>query len=206
MKRQTIGQTPFIIREEMPAQVNLQNRWGSLLVIIMTVAGLLAAFLLRDTILSASIFFENLEAGLALRYPASWIVETEGDFVLRVTDPESLPFKTTITASVRIIGLETSAVSVVNRITLERSPSLPGYDVLESREIQTPYGIAESVSFTYIAIENNPLLQSIPVPMRGQDIIFIKERQAIILTYTAARENFDPDYFYFENMLRSLVF
>ena len=97
------------------------QRWASVLTIALALIGLGIGFLMKDQIISATVPFRDLAAGILARYPQGWLLDTEGDYVFRVRDPEAPRFLTTLQVQVIPIGEDAAARNILDDLTLKRA-------------------------------------------------------------------------------------
>jgi len=65
---------------------------------------------------------------------------------------------------------------------------------------------ATAMNYTYANIESDPFLETVPVVVRGIDILTIRRGQAIIITFLSDASSYNENYAYFERFLASLEF
>ena len=90
---------------------------------------------------------------------------------------------------------------------MNRAPTLDGYRILSREPFILPdESDATAMSYTFVATESNPFLESIPVVVEGLDILTIRRGQAIVITFLSDAESYDQNYAIFEQFLRNLRF
>ena len=187
--------------------ITQRQRWGHYLVLIFGVIGLAIGLNLRNTVLNASAFYTDSRAGVSALYPQNWLLDTDGDYVFRVRDVIESGFKTTIQVSVHPVGAATESRNILDSLTLNRSQTLAAYEVLSREPFVLPdETMATSMTYTYVAAETNPFLQSIPQVILGIDVLTIKRGQAIIITFLTDAEQFDEKQAIFNQFLSNLEF
>jgi len=190
------------------ADLTSAQRWGSYLCVIMTLVMIVAGFFLRANILNATRRFESPEVGIAVRYPATWLIE-EGTrpMIFRVTDPAAIPFKTTISVSIIARGATSSAEEVLRDLSLKRSSQIAPYKSLGIETIQLRNGTeARQQTYAYAAVENNPFLQSEPIIVRAVDVVILRGSQALIITFETDGRSFEQNQHFLDAFLASLEF
>ncbi len=189
-------------------QLTFRQRWNHYLVIITSLLGLFIATNIRDNALYAVTPYVNTTAGIRALYPRNWLIDTSGDYIFRVQDASRVGFKTTIQVSVQAISSNTSTRNIVDALTLNRSQLLAAYRALPANNaFILPDGTqATSVSYTYASIDADPFLDTIPVVVRGIDLLSIKRGQAVIITFLADSNTYANDYRIFERFLNTLEF
>src|SRR5689334_1833197 len=164
----TIVEITHFAGELTPRQV-----WGHNLVVILSALMLFVGINLRDSTLNATRSYSNLEAGIRAEYPENWLIDTSGDYVFRVRDVSQIGYPTTIQIAVRPVGADTPPRYLFDALTLNRSQTLASYNPLASglSFILPDETEASAMKYTFVASGNNPFLQSIPIVVRGVDIL-----------------------------------
>jgi hypothetical protein len=192
---------------EEPRRPSTRQLWSGLLALGATLLALLGGLVVRDSVLADTVPYEDPAAGLAVRRPAGWLLDAQGDYVFRLQDPAARPFKTALQVSVVTIGPDATGRNVLDSLTLKRSASLSGYRVLSVADpVPTLHGSAAEMRYAYVASEADPFLETLPVVVLGMDVVYLKGDQAIVATYLADVDQFEKQYFRFEQFLASLQF
>jgi hypothetical protein len=191
-------------------QLNFRQRWASYLTIGMAILGLLIGVFLRSRVINATSFYQNSQNGISGRYPANWLL-TEADegenVVFRVENPAAFPFKTLMQVALRISGPDEQANDVRDQLNISRASQFFAYRALDTSPITLADGSnALKMNYAYVANDPNPFVQSVPIVVQGVDIIVLRNRQVLIISYRAESSTFDQDYHYFDAFLRSLQF
>ncbi len=189
-------------------QLTFRQRWNHYLVIVAALVGFLVAIYLRDNALNAVTPYNNTTAGISALYPHNWLIDTSGDYIFRVQNASRVGFKTTIQVGVQAVSSNTTTRNLVDALTLNRSQLLAGYHALSSNnEYILPDGSqATLVNYTYAAVNADPFLDTVPIVVRGIDILSIKRGQAVIVTFLADSNTYKADYKIFERFLNTLEF
>ncbi|MCU0482201.1 MAG: hypothetical protein MUE54_13480 [Anaerolineae bacterium] len=186
-----------------------QQRLGHFLTILVIILGLLYSLNLRGGVVSATVPYTDLQAGIRVNYPANWLLDTLGgsDYVFRVRDMSRTGFKTTLQVSLRPVSADMTERNVLDALNINRPISLSTYDIQSVEQImltsETP---ATLMRYTYVDTENNPFLESFPIVVAGEDILTLSGGQAIIITFRADARTFDQDRAIFLQFLRTLEF
>jgi hypothetical protein len=184
------------------AQTTLRNdRYGSALAVIVTAGALVLGMLLRQSQLSSTIPFVDRTAGIQTRYPAEWLLDTEGDYVMRVSDPAARPFKTTYQIQVVPSGPQTSVRNVLDNLTLQRSSELAAYRVLSVQEVS---GQVTRMDFAFVDTDPNPFLERLPVVVLGTDLVVLEGDRAIVITLLASENSYSREVPRFERFFAAL--
>lgn len=191
---------------ESQETLSFKQRWNSYLAVFAALVAVLAGLTMRDNALTASLTYEDLEAGVRAQLPASWLLETEGpDYIFRAQDPAALPFKTLLQVSVLPVGPDATPANVLYLLEISRPNTFANYHVL-SRENVTLRDGSEAIrmTYTYVQDERNPFLESLPVVVEGVDVVVLRRSQAVIVTYRDEQSSFDDNLYRFENLLQTL--
>lgn len=184
-----------------------QERWANWIALGVTLLALFGGILIRDSVILETVFYEDPSAGISARRPAGWLVDRGEDYVFRLSDPKARPFKTALQVTVLPVGPDATGRNALDLLSLRRSTQLSGYRVLSVRDsVNTARGPASAMRYAYVASEANPFLETLPVVVRGVDVVFFKSNQAIIASYQANLDRFDDEYFRFEQFVASLRF
>jgi hypothetical protein len=185
-----------------------RQTWSHNLVLILSGLMFFVGINLRDSTLNATRQYTNLEAGIRVEYPQNWLIDADGDYVFRVRDVSQIGYPTTIQISVRPVGADTPPRYIFDALTLNRSQTLASYSVLASglSFILPDETEASAMEYTFVASGNNPFLQSVPIVVRGVDILTIRRGQAIIVTFLSESNSYNQNYAVFQRFINSLEF
>jgi hypothetical protein len=197
----------FVEVLESVGGLSYRQRWSHYFVLIFSLLALLIGINLRDGALNAITLYVDSRSGIRARYPQNWLIDTQGNYVFRVRDTAERGFNTTIQVSVVPVGAGMQAKNVFDALSLSRLQTLAAYQVLGIE----PFSLAgdeNSVSMTYVyaAAQGDPLLQSVPLIVRGVDVLTIRRGQAVIVTFLADSSLFDEEYTIFQRFLSNLEF
>jgi hypothetical protein len=201
--------TPTIIeigREE--ARGSLRQRWSHYFVLIYAAVSLVIGINLRDSVLYATRQYVDVESGVRASYPQTWAIDSEGDYVFRVRDLSRVGFKTAIVVDTQPVSLSTTPRNLLDALSLDRAQTLGVYRILSIEDSvplpdDTP---ATRMIYTYVDVETNPTLQTLPIIVEGLDVIAIREGQAIILSFLSDANTFESQLPVFERFLDALQF
>jgi hypothetical protein len=185
-----------------------QQRWSHALTLLVGALALLYGLNMRATTLNATEVYTNVQAGIRVSYPRTWLLDEGGDHVFRIRDMSRVGFKTTISISIQPVGTGMTASNVLDGLNIARPQTLATYGILsEEVDYTLPDDSgATALNYTYVEVENNPFVESVPVVVLGRDILTIKGGQAIIITFRADSLTFDQDIAIFNRFLESLEF
>ena len=88
-----------------PPPLTRNQRWANMLVVVVAVVGLSIGLLIKNQAVSSTVPFRDLAAGILAQYPERWLLDTGGEYVFRVQDPESPGFRTTLQVDVVVIRM-----------------------------------------------------------------------------------------------------
>ena len=184
-----------------------QQRWSHLLTVILAGIMLFYGWNLRSGWLNATTNYTNVQAGIVAEYPQNWLLDEDGNYVFRVRDMVQLGFKTTIQVAVSPVNENMTERNVLDTLNITRPNLLATYNVLSIETITLPDETpATMMNYTYVDIEPNPFLESVPIVVTGRDILAIKGGQAIIITFRSDALQFDEQLQIFEVFLDNLEF
>lgn len=196
-----------IVNDASSNELTLRQRWSHYLVIIYGLLMLFVGINLRDSILYATVPYEDVRVGIRAFYPQNWLLDTTGNYVFRVRDMTQPTFKTTIQLSIVPITASSSSRILLDNLSLSRFQLLAGYRQFPREEIVLSNGVnATSMEYTYVSSEIDPFLESIPVVVEGIDIVIIQRGQAVIVTFQADANKYEELYPAFETFLNDLEF
>ena len=196
--------TEFVeIRESAP--LTFTQRWNTYLAIVLAAGVMVLGITLRDSNLNATVTLENLESGVRAQVPANWLQDTRGDdYLFRVRDPNAVPFKTTLQVSVLTVGPDATPDLVLNLLTMQRSSRFATYHEISRSDAMLRDDPAKRMVYAYTEFERNPALQSLPMVIKGVDLVVLQGTQAVVVTYREEQSAFDDHLYRFESLLRTL--
>jgi hypothetical protein len=184
-----------------------QYRIGHFLTIVACLLALLYGINTRSSILSGTTPYRNVQFGIAVNYPQNWLIDTDGDYVLRVRDMTRIGYKTTMQIAIRPIGGDMTERNVFDNLNLVRSRALSTYDVQSTDEIRlTEDVIATAMTYTFVDTATNKFLQTVPTVVTGRDILIIRGEQAIVVTFRSGSDTFEDDIAIFDRILSTLEY
>lgn len=189
-------------------ELSQRQRWSHYFALIFGAAAFVIGINLRDSILNASTLYTNSQAGITAEYPANWLIDSSpGNYVFRVRDPSQIGFKTTFQVMVSPVSPSATARNVLDALSLNRAPTLAAYNVLAVEPFVLPDETpATAMTYTFVATEANPFLESVPVVVEGLDILTIKRGQAIVISFLSDSRTYEQNYVIFERFLQNLKF
>jgi hypothetical protein len=182
------------------------DRFGEVLVAVLFVVFFGLGLLIQQRSSNRLWSYSSREAGIDATYPAGWLFDEQGDYVVRFSDPKERPFKTQFTISVVPAGGQASIRTVLDGQTVQRSSDLAAYRVLEVGESTGIFGDTVTMDFAYVDADPNPFVQRLPVVVLGRDILFRDGDRVVILTYMAQADSFDEMLPAFERFQSSIQY
>jgi len=126
--------------------------------------------------------------------------------LIRATDRTSAGFATTYAISKLAVAADVTPAQAASFQTLDRSQQLTGFRVLNQQTVLVNGQEAYQVS--YVFVESDPDLTSADIPsvVRGMDYTFVKDGQAITVSYWADDQEFEAGLNLFNRFLSSVKF
>ncbi|MFN8529613.1 MAG: hypothetical protein U0670_13465 [Anaerolineae bacterium] len=192
---------------EEQRQLSLRQRWSHYLVIFYGVLMVIVAINLRDSILYATVPYEDVRAGIRCLYPQNWLLDTDGDYVFRVRDMTQPDFKTTVQVQIIPISPSSTVRNLLDDLKLTRAQVYAAYQQFPREEITLANDIpASSVEYTFVSSGTDPFLETLPTVVEGQDIIVLQRGQAVVITFQSSAERYEQLYPIFQTFLDDLEF
>ena len=167
-----------------------RDRWADWLVVGVVIVALLVGWAVKAWTVSGTESFLDPETGLALNYPAGWLMGSAEDYVFRARDPQSGPFKITyqVTAGKLDPARPVSLVDAVNATSVSRARKLTAFRLLDietvGEEGQSPSAIWSS--YVYVEKKPDPFRESLPVVVLGLDYTAVKGEYLYTFTLLAS--------------------
>jgi hypothetical protein len=189
---------------EVISGLTQNDRFSAILVALITVAALGLGLIIKQRSSTDTWYYESREAGISASYPAGWLVDERGSYVVRMRDPKSRPFKTQYYITIVPMGGQTSIRNVLDSLTLQRSTELPAYRVLSIQQVNTSGVAVTRMDFAFVDADPNPFIQRLPVAVLGTDTLILDNDRAIIVTFMSDKADFDKNHPTFDRFLASL--
>jgi hypothetical protein len=196
-------------RRTTAGDITTRQRWSHYFVIGLGILTVFILFNLRQNALDAVSLYQNNEEGIVAYYPLNWMLDEAGgdDYVFRVRNMQEIGYKTTFQLSVQTVGGDIDQRTVFDTLAIRRAQTLTAYRTLSI----TPFPSlndreAAAANYQYVATDPNPFQESVPIVVRGIDILTINRDQAIIITMIASSDRFEENWQLFERFLRRLEF
>jgi hypothetical protein len=184
-----------------------RQRWSNVLTFAVALVLFGFGVSLRQSALTATVPYTDIQAGITAFYPENWLLDTAPDYIFRVRDTTRQGYKTTIQISVQPASASTTERNIADRLSNARARTFTGYNVLAVEPYELRDGIeAQAVSYSYVSQEASPFLQGIPGVVVGIDILTITRGQALIMTFRAEASIYDQEFARFEQFLDTLEF
>ena len=185
-----------------------RQRWSLFLTLAFSAVALYVGTYLRDEALNATVTFVDSQAGIRAEYPENWLVNTTGDAAFQVRDLATSGFKTTIKIAIQPINPDvTTERNVLDALTLQRAQTLPSYTVQSVEAYTLPNeDEAVRVDYTFVAVAENPFLESVPIVVQGVDMLVNRQGQALVISFQYDVSTFQQNFAVFERFLDTLEF
>jgi hypothetical protein len=202
-------QAPIIIEVGPQEQSgSLRQRWSHYFVLIYAAVSLIVGVNLRDSLLNATRSYVDVASGVRAAYPQAWAIDRDGSYVFRVRDLSRTGFKTAILVDIQPVSLNTTPRNLLDALSLDRAQTLSSYriDSIDEDSALPDETPATRMIYTFVNVETNPTLQTLPIIVEGLDVIAIREGQAIIVSFLADADAFEEQLPIFERFLNALEF
>jgi hypothetical protein len=169
---------------------------------------LLTGWALKSWAEGTATTFTDLDAGLSLRYPASWVPQAIKGTLLSIRDLQSEGrLKTTF--SVAVTELETAAAMPVQEMVKpfaeKKGEELSAYRILEVRDTEVDGVQAASISYAYVdEPKESPFQTSLPVVVQGTDVLVSHGTNLYVFTFAAPTTTFSEEAVILDSILRSV--
>lgn len=199
----------FTIREAFGEDSGISRRVevNSILAIVLAVGVFVAGMLIRDSVLTATVFYSDEQNGIRAQLPANWILSTNNpDYIFRVEDPSARPFKTLIQVSLQTVGLEASPRNVADLISIQGQARFTAFRELTREETRLGEDEAFIITYQYVETEPNPFLARLSIVVRGIDVVVLRGNQAVIFTFRDADSTFEAHRYRFDDFLATVEY
>jgi hypothetical protein len=173
-------------------------------VILIAFSAMALGLLLRQRTASETWRYSNPQAGIEAAYPAGWLTDQEGTYIVRIADPRARPYKTQYVIQIVPVAGQTSVRNILDNLTLQRSVELSAYRVFEVMEANAGGRTVTRMEFAFVQTDANPFVERLPVVVQGLDVVILDADRAIILTLMADRESYAENVELFEEFVGSL--
>jgi hypothetical protein len=190
--------------QDVAADQTRNDRFSSLLVIIVVLLFLSLGLVNRQRIDAQLWNYNSRISGIEATYPAGWLVDESGDYVVRMRDPRARPFKTQYQVKVVPAGGQTSIRNVLDGLTLQRSSDLAAFRVLSVEDISIGTTTLTRLNFAFVDADPNPFIQRLPVVVKGIDVLVRDGDRVIVVTFMSEEDTFDQNQPDFDRFLQSL--
>ena len=194
----------FSADREYHSSFTRNDRFSVILVMMLMTAAIGFGLLLKQQNSARTIRYESRTAGIAAQYPAGWLLDERGNYVARMRDPRSRPFKTTFTISAVPAGGQTTTRNILDGLTIQRSADLAAYRVLSIEDFTRGSTKYTQLSFAYVDADPNPFIQRLPVVILGIDVVIPNGSRSIIVTYMADQASFEKERPVFDQFFASI--
>lgn len=192
--------------EESASDLTRNDRLATALILVLVASLILAGLIIRQRTTTATWQYSSREEGLEVAYPAGWLIDEQGGYVMRARDPKARPFNTRYQIVAVPAGAQASIRNVLDGLTLQRSTDLAAYRVLSVEEANLDGTTVTEMNFAYVDADPNPFVQRLPTVILGRDIVIRDGDRAIVATYMTDRDSFEAGLPDFERFVGSLSY
>jgi hypothetical protein len=189
---------------EAVSHLTRNDRFSAILVVIVTLTAISLGLVIRQRNVSQVWGYTSREAGIEAAYPAGWLSDEEGPYLVRLRDPKSRPFKTQITITIMPASSSSSVRNVLDALTIQRSVDLPAYRVLNITERSSGGLNFTEMDFAFVNADPNPFAQILPVVVLGTDLVIIDGDRAIVATFMDEQSTYPENLPVFQRFFASL--
>ncbi|HET6262698.1 MAG TPA: hypothetical protein VFG99_10750 [Chloroflexia bacterium] len=192
------------VRTAAPAPRRTTNeRVSALLVVLVTLVAIIAGFLLRNSVETATRSFQT-PYGLTIAYPDGWRIN-DSDAANRVvmSDPGSGRFPTTFEVENVVVDASATFTDVLGTVgqnlATSRGTDLTAYKVLDiqnqrvengNRVGLTIKGLPAMITrYAYVSTPKSVLTEGIPTVVVGTDYLLLKGNRVYVFTVQSTEEN-----------------
>jgi hypothetical protein len=186
------------------SRLSRNDRFSAILVVIVAVTAISLGLVIRQRNTSQVWQYVSREAGIEALYPAGWLADEEGSYLVRLRDPKARPFKTQITITILPASSTSSVRNVLDSLTIQRSVDLPAYRVLNITERTTGGLNFTEMDFAFVNADPNPFAQILPVVVLGTDLVIIDGDRAIVATCMDEQSTYPENLSTFQRFFASL--
>lgn len=188
-------------------QLTQRQRWSVYLSLVVLALGLYIGYTFKESALTQTVIYSNVEAGLTAFYPSGWLLDEDGDYIFRVRDMTNRGFKTTIQVQTLPVSADIVERNLLDQLTLVRSQFLIDYNVLGYSDFElSNENTAIAMTYTFVSRETSPFLEGIPSVVIGLDVLTIQRGQALIITFRADSNIYQQELSVFNQFLDNLSF
>ncbi len=192
--------------QEPAPSLTKNDQFAAVLVIALAVGSVLLGLLIRQRDQGRTWLYVNQQAGIQASYPAGWLVDERGSYLVRIRDPRARPFKTQYLITIIPVGSQSTIRNILDNLTLQRSIDLSAYRVLSVDEVARGGTNLTRMSFAFVDADPNPFIQRLPVVVLGTDTVILDGNRAIVVTYMAEQSSFEANQAAFDRFLASLQY
>ncbi len=196
-----------ILDELTQDTITTRQRWSHYITVALGILAVVILINLRANIQSAASQYVNNAEGITAYYPQNWLLEeSDGtDYIFRVSNLREIGFKTTFQVSVEPVNQLTTSRTIFDALSMQRAQNLTAFRRLS---IEPYTGSADfeatTANYLYVATDTNPFQQSVPVVVRGIDILTLTRDQAVIITMLSNADTFEENLVLFEQFVNRL--
>ena len=188
-----------------PKTVSLGDRYAEITVVIVTVIALLAGWYYKTSVETRSVAFES--GFISASLPAGWLKsETQGGDLVTVKDFTSSGFPTTFSIRQSQVSKDVTYNLFASAETRTLSQDLIAFRVLSQQKVIVNGAEAFEIKYVFVDSDPNAARQDLPAIVKGLEYIFIKDGQAVVVTYQADQADYEAGLGLFRRFLSSVKY
>nr|MBN1229304.1 hypothetical protein [Anaerolineae bacterium] len=190
-----------------PSQVppiTRNDRLSTVMVFVLLIGLFVVGTLIRQRYTERQWTYTSSVYGFEALYPAGWLTDEQGDYIVSIRDPGARPFKTEFRISVVPVGIQASTRNVLDTLTIQRSANWIAYRVLGIDSYTVGNVVYTQMDFVFVETDNNPFVQQLPAIVLGRDILIRDGSRVIVVSYLSGEADFEKQLPLFERFLESL--
>jgi len=173
-----------------------RDRWADWAVVGVLLAALLLGWGVQTLAIGRCDTYSDVEAGLTVRYPQSWLLKADENLAFQAVNPASGDFGTTY--RVRAWPIQAAAdvtptlALALNNASLSRAREGTAYrlfDIVEGKEIDGQPSM--EATYVYVHEGSDLFVQRMPVVVQGLDIAVARGDKAFVFSLLAATDEYE---------------
>lgn len=187
--------------------ITTRQRWSHYITIALSIFTIVILFNLRANVQSATSQYVNNSEGIIAYYPQDWLLEESNgtEYIFRVRNLREIGFKTTFQVSVQPVSELTTNRTIFDALSMQRAQNLTAFRRLSIEPYESVADLdATAANYLYVSTDTNPFQQTVPVVVRGIDILTVTREQAVIITMLSDADAYEENLILFEQFINRL--